>query len=202
MISSLQLNPLSSALSVVFKCFMHTMSSLWKPHECYFLFMPSESLLIILWQCLESLNKTGAISASHCPSSMAASKAGIWYFWAWDTSPFHTLARPKYVWNPSPTSAALVSIRRRVWCMGQTGAIAWPSRDPKVRGCSSQCWSATTRFCTAGPMWLGMRLCPREKMSYKIRLCHPAVCEWEKMRHKEIDHPAKSIEESETEVIS
>lgn len=84
MISSLQLNPFSSALSVAFECFMHTMSSLWKPHECYLLFMPSELLLIVLWQCLEGLNKTRAISGSHCPSRVAASKAGIQYFGAWD----------------------------------------------------------------------------------------------------------------------
>lgn len=76
MISSLQLNPFSSALSVVFKCFMHAMSSFWKPHECYLLFMPSELLLIILWQCLEGSNKIRAISASHCPSRVAASKQG------------------------------------------------------------------------------------------------------------------------------
>lgn len=121
MISSLQLNPFSSALSVVFKCFMHTMSSLWKPHECYLLFMPSELLLIILWQCLEGLNKIRAISASHCPSRVAASKAGIQYFWARDTNPFHTLVRSKYAWNLLPTSAALVSIGRRVWCVTQPG---------------------------------------------------------------------------------
>lgn len=165
MISSLQLNPFSSALSVVFKCFMHTMSSLWKPHECYLLFMPSELLLIILWQCLEGLNKIRAISASHCPSRMTASKAEIEYFSAWDKSPFHILVRSKYAWNPLPTFAAPVSVGRRVWCMGQTGAVAWPSRDPKIHDCRSQCWSATTRLCTAAPMWLGMRLCPGEKMS-------------------------------------
>lgn len=86
MISSLQLKPFSSALSVVFKCFMHTMSSLWKPHECYLLFMPSELLLITLWQCLEGLNKIRAISARHCPSRVGASKARIQYFWVEDMS--------------------------------------------------------------------------------------------------------------------
>lgn len=121
MISSLELNPFSSALSVVFKCFMHTMSSLWKPHECYLLFMPSELLLIILWQCLEGLNKIRAISASHCPSRVAAWKAGIQYFWAWDTSPFHTLARSKFVWKLLLTAATLGSVERRI-----CGSMAWP----------------------------------------------------------------------------
>lgn len=159
MISSLELNPFSSALSVVFKCFMHTMSSLWKPHECYLLFMPSELLLIILWQCLEGLNKIRAISASHCPSRVAARKAGTQYFWAWDTSPFHTLARSKFVWKILPTAAALGSVERRV-----CGTV-WPGQDPKVWDCRWQPWPATAQLCTAALMWLGMRLCPRGKMS-------------------------------------
>lgn len=130
MISSLQLNPFSSALSVVFKCFMRTMSSLWKPHECYLLFMPSELFLIILWQCLEGLNKIRAISASHyCPSRVVAWKAGTQYFWARHTSPFCTLARSKFVWKLLPPAASLGSVERRV-C-----GIAWPGQDHKVWDC-------------------------------------------------------------------
>lgn len=146
MISSLQLSSFSSALFVVFKCFRHAVSSLWRPHECYLLFMPSELLLIILWQCLEGLNEIRAISASHCPSRVATSEAVIQYFWAWDTSPFHTPIRSKYVWDPLPTSAALLSIGRTVWCMSPTGAIAQPCQDPEIRDCRSQHWSVTTQL--------------------------------------------------------
>lgn len=128
MISSLQLNPFSSAPSVVFKCFMHTMSSLWKPYECYLLFMPSELPLIILWQCLEGLNKIRAMSARHCPSKVAASKASIQYFWVWDMSSVQTLVGPVYAWMPSPTSAPLFPLEKKVWCKGRSGAVTWSSQ--------------------------------------------------------------------------
>lgn len=137
MISSLQLNPFSSALSVALGCFMHTMSSLWKPHECYLLFMPSELLLIILWQCLEGLNKIRAISASHCPSRVAASKTGS----SISELGINTLVRYKHM-----------------WCMGSTGPIAWPSQDPKICDCRAQLWSDITWLYTAAPVWFGMRL--------------------------------------------
>lgn len=162
MISSLQLNPFSCALSVVFKCFRHTVSSCWKSHECYLLFMPSELLLIILWQCLEGLNKISTISSSQRPGRVSTSKAEICCFWAQNTSPFRTLVRPKYVWKLLPTSAILVSTGRRIWCGGQTEAIAQPSQAPKMCTCRSQCWSDTTWLLTSVPTWLGMRLPRRE----------------------------------------
>lgn len=121
MISSLELNPLSSALSVVFKCFMHTMSSLWKPHECYLLFMPSELLLIILWQCLEGLNKIRAISASHGPSRVAAWKASTQYFWAWHTSPFHTGKTQIRVVTPAHSCCPGFCRKESLW-----HSMAWP----------------------------------------------------------------------------
>lgn len=86
-------------------------------------------LLIILWQCLKGLNKIRAISACHCPSRVAAWKAGTQYFWAWDTSPFHTLARSKFEWKLLPRAASLGCVGRRV-C-----GTAWPGQDPKVWDC-------------------------------------------------------------------
>lgn len=126
---SLQLNLFSSAPSVVFKCFMHTLSSLWKPYKCYLLFMPPELPLIILWQCLEGLNKIRAMSARHCPSKVAASKASIQYFWVRDMSSVQTLVRPVHVWMPFPTSTPLFPIEKKVWCKGHIEAVTWSSQD-------------------------------------------------------------------------
>lgn len=89
--------------------------------------MPSELLLIILWQCLEGLNKIRAISASAVQAEwLHVRQAPTQYFWARHMSPFCTLARSKFVRKPLPTAAALGSVERRV-C-----GIAWPGQDPKV----------------------------------------------------------------------